>query len=66
MSERLDKWSDEKLAQELQFALRFEHAGSGMPVDSHSRILCEAVARILMRLPKKRKRRATKASKEQP
>jgi hypothetical protein len=53
MSEPLRDWEDWRLAQELQFPLRFEKAASGEQIDMHSRILCEAVARILLRLPAK-------------
>lgn len=49
MSDQLRDWEDWRLAQELRFRLRFEHAGTKLPVDMHSQILCEAVARILER-----------------
>jgi hypothetical protein len=39
------------LAQELRFSLRFEHTGTNELIDMHSQILCEAIARILERLP---------------
>jgi hypothetical protein len=51
MSDELRDWEDWRLAQELQFPLRFEKAGTNEPFDMHSRILCEAIARILLRLP---------------
>jgi hypothetical protein len=51
MAEPLHGWEDWQLAQELRFRLRFEHAGANDPIDMHSRILCEAIARILERLP---------------
>jgi hypothetical protein len=51
VSEPLRDWEDWQLAQELQFSLRFERAGTNEPIDMHSRILCEAIARILLRLP---------------
>ena len=51
MTEPLRDWEDWRLAQELRFRLRFEHAGTNEPIDMHSQILCEAVARILERLP---------------
>lgn len=54
MSEPLRDWEDSQLVQELRFLLRFEHAGTNQPIDMHSRILCEAVARILERLPVKK------------
>lgn len=49
MSEPLTEWEDQRLVNELRFRLRFEHAGTNQPIDMHSRILCEAVARILER-----------------
>lgn len=52
MAEPLRDWEDWRLAQELRFRLRFENAGTNAPIDMHSQILCEAVARILERLPK--------------
>ncbi len=54
MSEPLKDWEDWQLVQELRFPLRFEHAGTNQPIDMHSRILCEAVARILERVPKEK------------
>lgn len=51
MAEPLRDWEDWQLAQELRFRLRFEHAGTNAPIDMHSQILCEAIARILERLP---------------
>lgn len=54
MSEPLKDWEDWQLVQELRFSLRFEHAGTNQPIDMHSRILCEAVARILERVPKEK------------
>ena len=51
MAEPLRDWDDWRLAQELRFRLRFEQAGTNAPIDMHSQILCEAVARILERLP---------------
>ena len=51
MTEPLRDWTDLELAQALRFRLRFEKAGTNDAVDMHSRILCEAVARILERLP---------------
>ena len=56
MAEPLRDWEDWMLAQELRFRLRFEHAGTNEPVDMHSQILCEAIARILERLPSKPKK----------
>jgi hypothetical protein len=56
MSTPLRDWEDWEIAQELRFRLRFENAGTNTPIDMHSQILCEAVARILDRLPEKRKR----------
>ena len=53
MSEPLRDWEDWQLVQELRFSVRFEHAGTNQPIDMHSRILCEAVARILERMPEK-------------
>lgn len=55
MSEPLRDWEDWMLVQELRFRLRFEHAGTNAPIDMHSQILCEAIARILERLPANRK-----------
>ena len=55
MAEPLRDWEDWMLVQELRFRLRFEHAGTNAPIDMHSQILCEAVARILERLPANRK-----------
>ena len=54
MSTPLRDWEDWELAQELRFRLRFENSGTNTPIDTHSQILCEAVARILERLPEKR------------
>ena len=54
MAEPLRDWEDWRLAQELRFRLRFEQAGTNAPIDMHSQILCEAVARILERLPAKK------------
>lgn len=51
MTNLLRDWGDWQLAQELRFRLRFENAGTNAPIDMHSQILCEAVARILERLP---------------
>ena len=47
MAEPLRDWEDWVLARELRFRLRFEHAGTNAPIDMHSQILCEAVARNL-------------------
>jgi hypothetical protein len=58
MADPLRDWEDRFLIDELRFKLRFEHAGSNAPVDAHSHILCEAVARILERLPAKKGKRA--------
>lgn len=44
-SQRLANWDDEDLIAQLRFSRRFIN-----PKDSHSQILCEAVARILERL----------------
>ena len=51
MADPLRDWEDRFLIDELRFRLRFEHAGTNAPIDMHSQILCEAVARILERLP---------------
>ncbi len=51
MAKPLRDWEDWILIQELRFRLRFEHAGTNTPIDMHSQILCEAIARILERLP---------------
>lgn len=51
MAEPLREWEDWRLVEELRFGLRFEHAGTNEPIDMHSQILCEAIARILERLP---------------
>ena len=51
MADPLRDWEDWVLAGALRFSLRFEHAGTNAPIDMHSQILCEAVARILERLP---------------
>jgi len=54
MADPLRDWEDRFLIDELRFRLRFEHAGTNAPIDMHSQILCEAVARILERLPAKK------------
>ena len=53
MAEPLRDWENWVLAQELRNWMRFHHAGTNNPVDMHSQILCEAIARILERLPAK-------------
>jgi hypothetical protein len=51
MAKPLRDWENWVLAQELRNWMRFHHAGTNEPVDMHSQILCEAIARILERLP---------------
>lgn len=58
MREPLGDWEDWMLVQELRFKLRFEHAGTNATINMHSQILCEAVARILERLPAAPKKKA--------
>ena len=43
----LPEWTDEELASELRFPVRFKDNPTGM----YERILCEAVARLLLKKP---------------
>ena len=49
----VSEWTDEELCSELRFRLRFDTIGS-RPLDpvGFAQIQCEAIARILERLPK--------------
>lgn len=63
MAKPLAKWTDTELAGELRFRLRFETAGTNLPIDMHTQILCEAIARILERKPKPRKAKVVSDAK---
>jgi hypothetical protein len=55
----VSQWSDEELCNELRFLLRFEVIGAGhLDAVSFAQIQCEAIARILERTPKLKKKGA--------